>query len=326
MTVGHIARFLIATKPLDPATNRQTADASTGTVVTLGRLGYEGPNADGAARLIGQPKRFAVLMYLMLSQRGGALTRDKVIGTFWPESDSGRARNALRQTISFVRSCLGERALVNVGPQGLAVDSAIDCDAVKFESLLDSRRAEDALQLYRGEFLPGFHIGGAQGFTDWLDARRTGLSQRAAKAAWDLSAQHEESGDSAGAAFWGKRALSLSPFSESEVQRLLRLLDRVGDLAGALRAFNGLQLTLREEFGANPSAETTELAARIKQRLEAEGLNVAALLGTRRAGIDRRGEDRRIASVEFWKGVERRANADRRTDERRSGDDRRALR
>lgn len=295
-------------------------------MVTLGRVGYEGPNSEGAERLISQPKRFAVLMYLMLSQRGGALTRDKVIGTFWPESDSDKARNALRQTVSFVRNCLGNAALVNVGSQGLAVDASIDCDAVKFEALLDSRRSEDALQLYRGEFLPGFHVGGSPGFSDWLDARRTGLSHRAAKAAWDLSADHEARNDVAGAAFWGKRALALSPFSESEVQRLLRLLDRVGDLAGALRAFNGLQQTLREEFGVNPSAETTQLAARIKQRLEAEGLNVAALLGTRRAGIDRRGNDRRIVADIDWKGLERRSAKNRRSDERRSGTDRRAVR
>lgn len=302
-----------------PASNRPA------TVVTLGRLGFEGSARGQAARLLSQPKRVAVLLYVLMSQRGGSTSRDQIIGTFWPESDSTRARNALRQSLSFLRGCLGDAALIGVGSHGVTVAESVACDAVQFETLLDANHKEAALGLYGGELLPGFYSGGSVAFTEWLERRRQHLSQRAAKAAWDLSAECEARSDLAGAAFWGKRALALSPFSESEVQRLLRLLERTGDLAGAMRAFHGLQHALASEFGTQPSGETVQLASSIRRRLESDGLHLPALLGTRRSGADRRVAERRRKLVK-WGGEERRSTPDRRTGARRSGLDRRAIR
>ncbi len=291
-------------------------------IVTLGRLAVEHAPATSAKSLLSQPKRLAVLIYVMLAQRGSALSRDRLLAVFWPESDSTRARNALRQTISFIRTCLGPDAILGVGTQALLAAPHLACDVVQFETLLDAGRREDALRLFGGELLPGFHVTGAPEFVEWLDARREYLAQRAAKAAWDLSAECESRGDISDAAFWGKRALALSPFSESEVQRLLRLLDRIDDFAGAMRAYHGLERALQSEFGVNPSAETTRIAAAIRARYDAEAAARAASLGMRRTGTDRRVRDRRIRHAAFA-GSERRV-ADRRTNERRSGRDRRA--
>lgn len=295
------------------------------TVVTLGRLGFDGAVDARADRLLTQPKRLAVLLYVLLSQRGGMLSRDQVIGVFWPDSDESHARNSLRQTLSFLRTCLGPGAVASVGTHALTVSASLTCDATRFEMLLDAHRKEEALKLYGGELLPGFHVDGSHTFTEWLEARRRHLAQRAAKAAWDLTAECEERGEQMGAAFWGKRALSLSPFSESEVQRVLRLLERVGDYAGALRAFHGLQTALFVEFGVAPSVETARLAAEITQRLHSEGHHVPALLGTRRSDVERRIAQRRRLHGN-WSGIEKRSGKDRRRDARRSGTDRRAVR
>lgn len=294
-------------------------------VFTFGRVGVDTPTPAAAERLLSQPKRLAVLLYVLMSQRGGSLTRDQLISAFWPESDDVRASNALRQTLSFLRGCVGGDLITSVGTRGIAVSDAVECDAVSFDRLLDAGQKEDALLLYSGEFLPGFHLDGAPAFTEWLDARRRSYAQRAAKASWDLSADCEAREEFDGAAFWGKRALALSPFSESEVQRVLRLLTRVGDYAGALRAYHGLQRVLKAEFGAAPSAETSRLAAEAIGQLQASGGHAPALLGSRRAGIDRRFGERRTALVQ-WTGVERRVQPDRRQTERRSGEDRRAVR
>ncbi|MHB1313431.1 MAG: AfsR/SARP family transcriptional regulator, partial [Gemmatimonadaceae bacterium] len=238
------------------------------------------------------------------------------------EADSPRARNALRQALSFLRTCLGDEAVVSIGSHGVAVAESVACDALQFEALLDAGRREEALRLYGGELLPGFHVGGSNAFTEWLDARRQHLRLRAAKAAWDLSAECEVRGDLRGAAFWGKRALALSPFSESEVQRLLRLLVRAGDFAGALRAFNGLQRTLDSEFHAKPSAETSRLAAHIRSQLAPGALHALVVPGSRRSGVERRLAQRRREQA-HWTGAERRTTPDRRAAVRRSGSDRR---
>src|SRR5918995_995241 len=47
----------------------------------------------------------------------------------------------------------------------------------------------------------------------------------------------ERAGDSGGATKWGRYAAGFSPTDETELRRLLLLLDRVGDRAAALRAF-----------------------------------------------------------------------------------------
>ena len=257
-----------------------------------------------------------------MSQRGGTLARDQVIATFWPEGDSSHARNNLRQTLSFLRDCLGADAVVGTGSHGVAVATSVVCDAVRFEALLDANRKEEALKIYGGELLPGFYLDGSHAFADWLDARRRHFGLRAAKAAWDLTAECETRAEQASAAFWGKRALALSPFSESEVQRVLRLLVRVGDLAGALRAFHGLQKSLEAEFGAAPSEETARLAAEITTQLRSAGEQVPTLLGPRRTETERRLAPRR-RSQNKWKGVERRSVRERREGQRRSGVDRR---
>jgi len=292
------------------------------TVVTLGRLGVEGAASEGTTALLSQPKRLAVLLYVLLSQRGGALSRDQVISVFWPESDSMRARNSLRQTLSFIRTCLGPDAVVSVGVQGLTVASHLTCDAVQFEALLTTGRREEALQLYSGELLPGFHVTGAGAFEEWLDNQRLRLGQRAVRAAWELSAECESKGDQAGAAFWGKRALALSPFSELEVQRLLRVLLRVGDYAGALRAFEGLQRALQREFGVGPADETVQLANKARERISSAATAPATPARVRRSRGERRVSQRRISTA-VWKGIERRKHADRRVADRRSGFDRR---
>ncbi len=287
----------------------------------LGGLSLDGLGADHATRLFGQPKRFALLVYVLLSRSGSTLARDHLLGVFWPESTEDRARNALRQTLSFLRGCLGPDVVLGTGGQGLSVHPSFECDAVRFETLLDRGETERALGEYRGELLPGFHAKGVGDFQDWLDRRRQQLGQRAAKAAWDLSAEYEGAQDLRNAAFWGKRALALSPFSESEVQRLLRLLDRVGDGMEAMRTFQGLQRMMRAEFGMEPSRETLRLVERIRERLPSAP-SAPSAGATRRVLADRRTTDRRVRQIAH-DGPERRGPGDRRRRDRRSGRDRR---
>lgn len=295
------------------------------TLLTLGSLAFEGEGAEAAGELLRQPKRAAVLFFILLGRRGGFTTREELVSVFWPEADHARARNSLRQTLSFLRDALGEHVVLNRGTFAVELaPGSLACDAVAFEALLDEGRREQALGLYRGELLPEFHVAGTEAFGAWLNGRRRHLQGRAAKAAWDVSVGHEALGQAPEAAFWGKRALALSPFSESEVQRLLRLLDRLGDWAGALRAFHGLRTHLAREFGTAPAGDTTRIIEDMRRRMESGDLPASTRFGTRRFSSDRRqGERRRGDGV--WAGPERRSGRDRRLGERRSGVDRREM-
>jgi serine/threonine-protein kinase len=265
-----------------------------------------------------------VLVYSLVEPDGGFIARDTLLSVFWPESDTERARNALRQSLGFIRATLGADVLEGRGRQSIGVRSSrLTCDALRFEELLDAGAPADALSLYRGDFLAGFHVAGSREFTDWVDRRRGILREGAAHAAWSLAYSCEDEGHAADAAFWGKRALSLSPFAEPEVQRLMELLDRVGDRAGALRAYRGLEAHLWSEYESEPSPETRELLERVRRRTRAGEPPDSIHVQDRRSPAERRRQGERRRSMADPDHPERRAG-DRRDGERRSGADRRA--
>ncbi|MCH7683430.1 MAG: hypothetical protein IIB35_06945, partial [Gemmatimonadetes bacterium] len=145
------------------------------------------------------------------------------------------------------------------------------CDAVAFEAFVDEGRFEEALALYRGDLLEGFHLSGCLEFERWLETERRRLKQRAGDAAWSLAERAEAEGASAEATRWGRRAAALSPDDEGVLQRLIALLDRAGDRAGAIREYEAFAKRLREDYEAAPAPETTALIASVRAREQANG-------------------------------------------------------
>ncbi|MEW5929737.1 MAG: BTAD domain-containing putative transcriptional regulator [Gemmatimonadota bacterium] len=219
----------------------------------------------------GQPKRFALLAYLALARPSGFHSRDALLALFWPESDTERARTALRQALHWLRRWLGDGVPARRGPDEVGIaPGALHCDAVEFERALDEGRHADALALYRGDLLPGLFVADAPGVERWVEAERRRLRGRAADAAWRLAADAEAVGDAAGAAGWARRAAALQPDDEDSLRRLVSLLDRVGDPAAALRAYDDFAARTAAELDLAPSARTRLLVDSIRARLDAE--------------------------------------------------------
>jgi DNA-binding SARP family transcriptional activator len=128
--------------------------------------------------VLSQPKRLALLVFLRVSAPGGFVARERLLGLFWPESDQERGRNALRQSLHFLRRSLGERAIVNRTDREIGVDpDGVACDAVAFREALAAGRLEDALTIHRGEFLPGFYIDEAPEVERWIEDERAALAR-----------------------------------------------------------------------------------------------------------------------------------------------------
>jgi len=138
---------------------------------------------------------------------------------------------------------------------------------VEFERALEAGRAEEALEYYRGDLLAGFYLpGGSAEFERWLEDERGRLRALAQRAAWHLAEQAEGQGASGTAVLWGRRALALAGDDETALRRFLRLLDRAGDRAGALRAYEAFARRLEVEFNELPSPETRVLVDALRQR------------------------------------------------------------
>ena len=105
----------------------------------------------------GQRHRLALLALLARSPRRG-VPRERLMAMLWPERDEQSVRNLLKQAVFVLRRELG--AEVIGGPAELRLDPAsLRCDATEFERALEEGRPADAVELYRGPFLDGFHLG-----------------------------------------------------------------------------------------------------------------------------------------------------------------------
>lgn len=214
-----------------------------------------------------QPKRSGLLAYLAAATPRGFHRRDTLFAIFWPEHDTQSARNALNTSVSYLRGILGAQALARRGAGELALASDhVWCDVWAIDDALRDDRLEDALALYRGDLLEGFHVSGVPEFERWLDRERERLRVALADAAWTLAERAEADGRTADVARWARRAVAFTPNDEVSLRRLIECLHRNGDSAGALREYDEFARRLREELDVEPSARTRELVDAIRAR------------------------------------------------------------
>ncbi|MFL5621724.1 MAG: BTAD domain-containing putative transcriptional regulator, partial [Gemmatimonadaceae bacterium] len=214
--------------------------------------------------LLAQPKRVALVVYLALASPRGPHRRDVLLSLFWPELDSEHARNALSQSMHFLRRTLGAQTLVNKGSELSLACEKLWCDAIAFEEAIASGHASEALELYRGDLLEGFHVGNAPEFERWLETERTRLADvylRAARAVAekrDLADDHE-----AAVALW-KRLATRDPYSSQVAIGYMRALAASADRTGALQHARVYESLLREELNAEPDRGVMALAHQLQ--------------------------------------------------------------
>ncbi len=232
----------------------------------LGSLDLRGPEGRHHGSSVTGAKRLALLAYLALESRGGRIRRDTLVGLLWPESTQKRARNALSNLLYHVRQALGEDVFTASGTEELGLaEGALWCDAIAFESAVEEGRLVDALDLYRGDLLEGFFVPGAAAeFDHWIGQERARLRRLAAEAARRRIAAAAESGDREQAIRTARWLCLRFPDDEPAVRRLMTLLAQSGDRARALREYDRLAGHLESELGVGPSAETRELAERLR--------------------------------------------------------------
>ena len=234
---------------------------------TLGGLSLSDSHARELRSVLAQPKRLALLAYLA-THRPGPPRRDAVVAVFWPELDTDHARGALRQALRFLRRSLGEGVLNGRSEEALGFEEgAIWCDATAFVQACDKARWKEALELYRGDFFEGFFVSGASAeFDGWVADQRTRLRDLAVLAALRLAEQLETEGDGASALHWTRRAFALSSDEEGTLRRLIAILDRAGDRAGAVRVYEAFARRLAAEHEDATSPDTKTLIGAVRAR------------------------------------------------------------
>ena len=239
-------------------------------MITLFLLGRTDLLDAGGRRLdavVAQRKRFALLAYLAAAARRGFHSRDRLLVMFWPEEDQERARASLRKAVHVLRQALGDGVLVSRGDDevGLA-EGALWSDVTAFEEAVEGGKLARALELYRGELLEGFFIGGHGEFEAWMEGERARLRALAARTAWTLADRLEGDRNITLATQWARRAAELSGIEdERAVRKVIALLARAGDRAGALATYEAFRRRLATVFEVEPARETVELIETIRK-------------------------------------------------------------
>lgn len=220
----------------------------------------DGSRADELAR---QPKRLALLVYLAIALPRGFWRRDQILPLLWPNLSQERARAALRKTLHHLKHALPAGTIITRGKEEVAISlESLWIDGVQFDALLDVGSETEALDLYRGDLMPGFHLEGCPDFVRWLDGERARLRRRAARATW-LAVERAVESDDASVSSLIQRALELHPMDEAGVRRAMQLLADRGNVGEAIMAYEAFSDRLAADFGALPDPATAELQAAI---------------------------------------------------------------
>src|SRR5438034_3666798 len=254
----------------------------------LGTLSLTSADGRDVRALLGQPRRLALLAYLAAAPPQGFHRRDSLLALFWPELDQEHARAALRQALHVVREALGDDVVVTRGDEDVGIQAdRLWCDVAAFDRAVAAGRSAEALELYRGHLLEGFFIPGAAEFERWLEGERARLRQAAARGAQALVEQCEAADDLHTALEWARRAAQLAPQEEGPLRRLVTLLDRLGDRAGAVAAYEEFAKRLGADLETEPAAETKALLSAVRARETAAPVELPqpSSLGTRRPAV-----------------------------------------
>jgi serine/threonine-protein kinase len=221
---------------------------------------------DGADRAIPmQAKRLALLAHLAALPPHAFRRRDTLLLLFWPELDQEHARGALRQALHFLRKTLGEGAILTRGEDEIGLEPAAVCsDARRLEAAVAGGQPEAALTLYRGDFLDGVFVSdAAPELEDWISAERLRLRGLAVKAAWmasELPANRDNVGELV------RRAVQWSGDDEGALRRGLKVLDGMGDRAGAAALYDEFARRVARDFDVQLSSETRSVIKALRAR------------------------------------------------------------
>jgi TolB-like protein/DNA-binding SARP family transcriptional activator len=238
---------------------------------TLGALDLRDAEGQECRSLLAQPKRVALVVYLALASPRGPHRRDVLLALFWPELDSDHARNALSQSMHFLRRALGPETLVNHNGSELSLaPGSFWCDAIAFEEAIAAGRTSEALELYRGDLLEGFHVGNAPEFERWLDAERTRLADIYVRAAQSAAEKRELAGDNEAALALWRQLAARDPYSANLAIRYMRALAASGDRVGALQHARVHETLLREELDTVPDERVMVLVRQLQNSAPSE--------------------------------------------------------
>jgi predicted ATPase/Tfp pilus assembly protein PilF len=213
----------------------------------------------------------ALLVYLAV-EADRTHRRSALAGLLWPDQPEGAARHSLTQALWNLRRTLGDDAASSLlrtsrDTVEFTPNDAVSLDVAEFAVRLDggdTRQLEQAVALYRGDFLESLSLGGGVAFEEWAHVTREQLHRRACEALQLLTEPSRWAMEPASACGYARRWVEIEPLNEEAHRRLMGLLARTGQRAAAISQFERLRALLDAELSVAPESATLALYAELK--------------------------------------------------------------
>lgn len=215
-------------------------------------------------------KATALLAYLVTTER--LHDRAELAALFWPESDTKRARGALRYTLSVIKKeQLGEFLIVNRQQIGINSEASWEADVGQMRCLFaavlpsnepkpnDVAQLEKGVALYQAEFLAGFSLEDCPDFNDWAYQQRELLQREFTAALKRLVTIYHERQQWDVAITYAHRWLNLNPLHEPAHCQLMTLYAAASEWTAVENQYHSLSDLLTSELGSHPQPETVSL-------------------------------------------------------------------
>lgn len=208
-------------------------------------------------------QRSRELFAVLASRPNHPHSRASLAGNLWPEKTEEKARASLNTELWRVRQVLGEaNQSLELTRDSVSLNIPLEqVDIHQFRALVkrgDVRSLEQAVALYRGEFLEGC-------YADWCLLERESLADQLRLALEGLLRRHESRGELTEAISFAKRLNSYDPLREEMHRALMRLYAALGDRPAALAQYQSCKTILKRELGVEPMPETETLFVKIRQ-------------------------------------------------------------
>lgn len=246
--------------------------------LSLHWLGTPSIELDGCAVRLETQKAMALLAYLSVSDQ--PVPREALAAMLWPEFDQAHAYANLRRNLASLDKSLGY-SWIDANRTTIAIkrNENLTVDVSEYFALIQHARRhcqssrvpcrecllhlEQAVAMYRGDFLSCLNFKDCNEFDEWQYFQREEASQELSTALQRLAEGYLEQGDKERAFRYARRWVKLDILNEEAQRFLISAYIQTGQRSSALKQFEDYRRILYQELEQEPEMETLALVEKI---------------------------------------------------------------
>lgn len=208
-------------------------------------------------------KAYALICLLVLNDYRH-LSRDKIIGYLWPDSNGDAARYNLRYNLWLIKKTIEKDEnnhpflLVNKETCAINPEYNFESDVLHIKEFdpIKNNDIETILNLktmFQGEFLEGCYFKKCEAFNEWIIFERINFEKLKVKILKCLVKLYEDAGDLDACLETIQEIMEIEPYDEAMVEKTLDIYESCGNRTAAITYYNWFSNHLAGSLGIGPS-------------------------------------------------------------------------